>query len=165
MGRGLGLFVIGLVFGGGLGFTLAAGYGVTFDGHDHSDPAAHGAADQDAGAHAMVHDTPLDVSAVDAPEVSLMLSEDPVAGYNLEIKTRNFEFAPKETGAAPVPGRGHAHVYVNGEKIARVYGPWLHIPALPTGEAVVEVTLNANDHRSLAVAGVPIAASTRMIVE
>lgn len=43
MDRGLALFLIGLIFGGGLGFLVAAGNGITLDGHDHSDPAAHAA--------------------------------------------------------------------------------------------------------------------------
>lgn len=165
MGRGLGLFVIGLVFGGGLGFTLAAGYGITFDGHDHGEAAAHGAPGQAAEAHAQMHDAPLEISAVEAPEISLLLSEDPVSGYNLEVKTRHFDFAPKQAGQAHVPGQGHAHVYVNGEKVARLYGAWLHLPALPEGEALVEVTLNANDHRPLAIGGEVIAAQTRVIVQ
>ena len=42
MDRSLALFAIGLVFGGGIGFAIAASNGVTFDGHDHGDPAAHG---------------------------------------------------------------------------------------------------------------------------
>ncbi|MDW4496468.1 hypothetical protein R5H30_00625 [Sulfitobacter sp. D35] len=41
MDRGLFLFLIGLVFGGGIGFLLAAGYGVTLDGHDHGDSEQH----------------------------------------------------------------------------------------------------------------------------
>lgn len=35
MDRGLALFLIGLLFGGGIGFVAAAGLGVTLDGHDH----------------------------------------------------------------------------------------------------------------------------------
>lgn len=63
------------------------------------------------------------------------------------------------------PGEGHAHVYVNGAKIGRLYGPWLHLPNLPKGEVTVEVTLNANDHRPLAVNGAPITAREVLTVE
>ena len=56
MNRTLSLFVIGLVFGGGLGFAIAAGNGVTFDGHDHADPSAHGGAmDHAAMGHGSDH--------------------------------------------------------------------------------------------------------------
>ena len=135
MDRALWLFLIGLVFGGGLGFTLAAGYGVTFDGHDH---AAAGA------------EAPVTVGAEHA---------------NLQVKTRNFDFAPRDAGGVHVDGTGHAHLYVNGVKQARLYGDWHHIPDLPAGEVLIEVVLNTNDHRPLAVAGQKIAAETRLIVE
>ncbi len=161
MNRALALFFIGLVFGGGLGFVVAAGNGITFDGHDHADPAQHGAGD----AHAGMHETPKEVSAVDAPEVTLDLSHDPMTGYNLHIRTRNFTFAPQSAGMEDVAGEGHAHVYVNGTKIARLYGDWMHIDHLPEGEVTVEVALTTNDHHPLVVAGQPIVASTRLIVE
>ena len=41
MNVALPLFGIGLLFGGGIGFAIAAGNGITFDGHDHADPAHH----------------------------------------------------------------------------------------------------------------------------
>ena len=47
MDRSLWLLVIGLVFGSGIGFVIAAGNGITLDGHDHNDPAQHG----EAGGH------------------------------------------------------------------------------------------------------------------
>ncbi|MFD2741407.1 hypothetical protein ACFSUD_17685 [Sulfitobacter aestuarii] len=168
MDRALVLFAIGLVFGGGIGFAIAAGNGITFDGHDHGDASAHAAAatdGQESSEHEKLHQRMLEISAVDAPEVSLLLNEDPLSGYNLQIKTRNFEFAPAEAGLQNAEGRGHAHVHVNGTRIARLYGPWLHIPALPEGEALIEVTLTANDHRTLAVAGNPISASVMEIVQ
>ena len=164
MNRPLALFAIGLVFGGGLGFVVAAGNGITFDGHDHADPSAHGAAHGDA-AHAAMENTPLEVPAVDAPEVNIDLTPDPMTGYNLHVRTRNFTFAPASASLADVPGEGHAHVYVNGVKLGRLYGDWMHIASLPEGEVTVEVTLNSNDHRPLAVAGQPITASTRLIVQ
>jgi hypothetical protein len=163
-GRELALLAIGLVFGGGLGFATAAGMGVTFDGHDHGDPAAHAAGGGDA-AHDAMHDQPMDLPATDAPEVSMDLAADPVTGWNLHVRTRNFTFAPQDAGAENVAGEGHAHVYVNGTKIARLYGEWMHIDSLPEGEVLVSVTLNANDHRPLAVAGQPITTETRLIVE
>ena len=167
MNRTLSLFVIGLVFGGGLGFAIAAGNGVTFDGHDHADPSAHGGAmDHGSGSdHEMMHDTPIELPAADAPEISMELTADPMAGYNLQIITRNFAYAPGQASQAHAPGEGHAHVYINGEKLGRVYGPWLHIATLPKGEVTVEVTLNSNDHRPLSVDGTAISASTTLTVD
>ncbi|MHA7876310.1 hypothetical protein [Roseivivax sp.] len=157
MDRSIPLLVIGLVLGGGLGFTFAAGQGITLDGHDHSDPAHHGAhAGGAGGGQGAAHDhgEMLELPAgPDAPALALALSEDPASGWNLQIQTQNFTFAPANASTAHVPGEGHAHLYVNGEKRARLYGPWVHLADLPDGPVELAVTLNANDHRLLAVEG------------
>ncbi|MFC6636293.1 hypothetical protein GV827_03130 [Sulfitobacter sp. JBTF-M27] len=166
MSRTLSLFVIGLIFGGGIGFTIAAGNGITFDGHDHGDPAHHDAAmDHGSLDHAIMHDTPLDVPAADAPRLSIELHPDPLAGFNLHVMTDNFAFSPQNAGVENVTGEGHAHVYINGEKLGRLYGAWMHLDNLPKGEVEVEVTLNTNDHRPLAVDGTPVTARQTITVE
>jgi len=157
MARALALFAIGLVFGGGIGFVVAAGNGITLDGHDHADPSHHGAGDH--GAHGLV-DRPAD----GAPTVAMTVTPDTVSGYNISLHTTNFRFAPEQAGAADAPGEGHAHLYVNGAKVARLYGPWTHLPSLPDGRVHLEVTLNANDHRTLSVGGLPIHATKTMVV-
>ena len=164
MNRALALFAIGLLFGGGIGFTFAAGYGLRFEGHDHADPAQHGAG-IDTVAHAAMHANPFEVPAADAPAIALRLTPDAVSGYNLQIETRNFTFAPERASAANVTGEGHAHLYVNGEKIARLYAPWAHIASLPAGEVEIAVTLSTNDHRPIAVDGTPVAARQTLVVE
>ena len=42
--------------------------------------------------------------------------------------------------------RRAAHLYINGEKVARLYGPWYHIAYLEPGKNEILVTLNANNH-------------------
>ena len=156
----LALFAIGLVFGGGIGFVVAAATGATLDGHDHDAHRDGGA----AVAHAAGHEeaAPLVLpDGPDAPAVRMTLTPDSVAGWNLHVETANFRFAPENSGRAPISGEGHAHVYLDGQKIARLYGPWMHLPALPEG-ARLEVTLNGNDHRPLAVGAEPVTASTRV---
>lgn len=149
----LSLLLIGLFFGGGVGFLIAASQGVTLDGHDHSDPAQHGQMDHSAHeGHA-----PLDLPAGDsAPTLNAMLMKDTKGGWNLHIMTQNFRFAPENVNAENAAGEGHAHVYVDGKKISRLYSPWLHIDALPQG-GTVKVELNANDHSPLSVGGTPLA--------
>lgn len=127
MSRSLALFAIGLLFGGGIGFVTAAGNGITFDGHDHGDPAHHGGGH--AGAMAHDHATAVDLpSGPDAPRVAIRLHKDPMSGWNLQVLPQNFRFAPQNASAENVPGEGHAHVYVNGEKLARLYAEWVHLP-------------------------------------
>ena len=153
MNTGLPLLVIGLIFGGGIGFTIAAANGITLDGHDHS---AHGA----AGHGGMEHGETLVLEpSATAPILAVTVTEDPMAGYNLHILTENFVFSPQNASLDHVAGEGHAHVYINGVKLGRFYGPWVHLDHLPEGEVTIEVTLNANDHRTLAVGDRPLARS------
>lgn len=182
MNTALPLFLIGLIFGGGIGFTIAAANGITLDGHDHSDPAHHATAGKSDGAPAgtdatepaspagaahhtgHAHGEVLVIApSTDAPRLDLAANKDAVAGWNLHIKTANFAFSAENASGAHVQGEGHAHVYVNGNKLGRVYGEWVHLDKLPAGDVVIEVTLNANDHRPLAVGDEPLAA--RLILQ
>ena len=157
------LFLIGLTFGAAGGFVVAAGNGITFDGHDHAAAAHHeGVAGMD---HAMMHDQPLEMDAAAAPSLDIMVIQDPMSGYNLHVMASNFIFAPESASLAHVNGEGHAHVYANGVKLGRLYGPWMHLDSLPKGDIEIEVTLNTNDHRPLAVDGTPIAAKITVTVE
>ena len=171
MDRSLALLVIGLFFGGGIGFVTAASQGVTLDGHDHSQPhdkqiqsKQHGNHKQtdgnSTGSDGHRHSQPRKMPAgSDAPSITAALHEDTVSGWNLHVITSGFRFAPENASKEHVTGEGHAHVYVNGKKIARLYGPWLHIAGLPAGKAVVKVTLNSNDHRPLFIRDKPLEVS------
>lgn len=165
MDRTLPLFIIGLLFGGGIGFAIAAGNGITFDGHDHSGAVMdHSTMDHDTDDHAMMHDTPLEIAAADAPKLNIIVIPDPMAGYNLHVMAANFSFSPQNASLDHIAGEGHAHVYINGAKLGRLYGNWMHLDALPLGNVTVEVTLNSNDHRPLAVNGTNITASTSLTI-
>lgn len=155
MARLFAIFAIGLGLGGGFGFLAAALEGATLGGHDH---AAHGHEATTAAGQAHQHDALVDVPATNAPELAVRLIEDPAAGWNMQVITKNFRFSPENAGSAHVAHEGHAHVYVNGIKIARLYCPWMHIGSLPEN-AEVEVTLNSNDHRTLSVGGRAISAA------
>lgn len=154
MNTAIPLLVIGLIFGGGIGFTIAAANGITLDGHDHAEHGAMSGMDHSAMGHGGMdhHDEvlSLEVSAT-SPTLAVMVHADPASGHNLHIMTENFRFSPENASRDHVAGEGHAHVYINGVKLGRFYGPWLHLDHLPEGEVTVDVTLNANDHRVLAV--------------
>lgn len=152
--RPLLLLLIGLFFGGGIGFLVAASQGVTLDGHDHADPSHHAASDHGAQGHAG-HTVQTLPDTIPAPTLAADLLKDAKGGWNLHLRTTNFRFAPEQVNQPNEDGAGHAHVYVNGTKIARLYGPWMHIAALPAG-ATVMVELNANDHSPLAVGDRPL---------
>ena len=94
-----------------------------------------------------------------APTLSIQVRPDPVSGWNINIEVTNFRFAPQNAGKAHHPGEGHGHLYLDGRKVARLYGAWHHLSELPGPSAMIAVTLNSNDHRPLAVDGVPLRAS------
>jgi len=96
-----------------------------------------------------------EIPADGAPSVRLRVAEDPAGGWNLHLITERFRFTPERSGGPARAGEGHAHLYLDGEKIARLYGPWYHLDgsAVPPGEHTLTVSLNANDHTVWAVDG------------
>jgi len=166
MSRHLVIFAIGLVFGGAAGFVIAAGNGITFEGHDHSDPAQHGGTETHAEMDHSAHHAAVDLPAgANAPGLDIVLTKDPMAGWNLHVMPQNFRFSPENASLADVDGEGHAHVYINGTKLGRLYGNWLHIGDLPKGEVEVKVSLNTNSHNALVVAGQPVEAALSLQVD
>lgn len=157
--------IIGLFFGTGAGFLLAATTGAQVEGHAHgAEVHDHSAHDHGEGMEEHDH-SQLTEAEGPAPELSITLHPDGRQSRNLEIIARNFTFDPEAVNGEHIPGHGHAHVYVNGVKIARAYAPWFHLSALPVGEHEVRVTLNANDHTQLAVEGEPIEVTETLVIE
>lgn len=115
-------------------------------------------------------DTPMDMLLHDpsqviniepegAPTVELNVFPLPDGSFNLQLRTSNFTFTPQNIDKAPVLGEGHAHLYVDGVKIARLYGEWHHVPTLPPDSKLLTVSLYANNHQSFAVDGEIISSS------
>ena len=159
------LLFIGLFFGVGLGFLLALNSGAELEAHAHAETGhevADGAA-HDHGGHD--HSALLENGGGPAPSVDFALIKDAAAGWNLQVMPVNFRFTPLAVNQEHVPNTGHAHIYINGEKLARLYGPWMHIGELPSGEVTVSVTLSANTHSPLAVDGVAVQAVKKITVE
>ena len=99
------------------------------------------------------------------PTLDTDIYADPVGGWNLNVRTSNFTFDAAAAGRDNVEGNGHAHVYVNGMKLGRIYGDWYHIASLPKGRHEISVSLYANDHRGLALGGAKITSTTKVTVE
>lgn len=90
---------------------------------------------------------------VPIPKVELIVHEDAIQGWNLEIKTTNFDFAPDTINKDSVYNKGHAHLYINGKKVTRIYSNWFYLQNLPSGENEIKVTLNTNKHEDLMYQG------------
>jgi len=111
--------------------------------------------------HAMGYEVP---EGTPAPGVAIAVAPDG-DGWRVTLTTRNFRFAEDLVDKPHQPGTGHAHLYVQGIKIGRVFGTEARIGALPSGSHLVEVTLNTNDHRVYHVDGQPIRAEARITVD
>ncbi|MFD9375716.1 hypothetical protein ACFWBH_09310 [Streptomyces sp. NPDC059999] len=104
------------------------------------------------------------VPAQGAPEVRLTTRPDSEDGWNLQLVVKNFRFTPDSAGGAALPGAGHAHLELDGRKLARVYGPWYHLPAaqVPEGAHTLTVRLYADDHTVWAVGGKAVEATAEL---
>ncbi|THA32688.1 hypothetical protein E6W17_33430 [Streptomyces sp. A1547] len=105
-----------------------------------------------------------EVPAEGAPQVQLAARPDSEDGWNLQLTVKNFRFTPDSTGGAALPGAGHAHLELDGRKLARLYGPWFHLPAaqVPEGAHTLTVRLYADDHTAWTIAGKPVEGTAQL---
>ncbi|MCY4616174.1 MAG: hypothetical protein OXC71_07280, partial [Chloroflexi bacterium] len=111
-----------------------------------------------AGGHVMT-------ASVEAPEgtsVGLQIEPDAVSGFNITVTTPGFTFTPEAVNSDHVPGQGHAHLYVDGVKITRLYGPSYHLTGLAPGIHEVRVSLSTNSHADY-VRGAGLVDATRTV--
>lgn len=119
------------------------------DRHDHTDhgDAAH------AHEHSDGHEVP---EGTLPPTLAAEVAWSPLGGWDLHLAVTHFRLAPERVSTEHIAGEGHAHVYVDGEKVGRVYGHAFHLGHLLPGEREVRVELSANDHAPVIVDGHPV---------
>lgn len=98
---------------------------------------------------------------VPLPRLSLRVHRDDTAGANLHLTLQHYALTSPEYTERPGRLNGHAHLYVNGRKIQRLYGPDVHLPSslFNPGVNVIVVSLNAHNHAVWQRGDVPIMAS------
>lgn len=97
-----------------------------------------------------------EIAQTSAPSVMLHANQDPNGGWNIYLMTDKFTFTPENSGKDDVAGEGHAHLFLNGKKIARVYSNWFHLN-LPKGKNKLKANLTTNSHKDYASQGQLIA--------
>jgi len=95
------------------------------------------------------------------PALSIQLNQDAMSGYNLALTLQRYTLIPPPASVLSMSDlmvatinktsgfiEGHAHLYINGTKIQRIYGENIHIPQthFKTGINTVSVTLNNHGH-------------------
>lgn len=101
----------------------------------------------------------VEVDPENIPTVAIRAERDALSGWNIYLDVENFTFAPEMVNQPHAANVGHAHLYLNGVKVARLYGTAYHLSDLPDGQHTITVTLNTNDHSDLALDGTLIEAS------
>ena len=113
-------------------------------GHERAGPSAHAEYD---------HHEQIELPAHEAPTLALGLREFGHRGYALSLETTRFSFTPDHADGPHVPGKGHAHLYIDGRKIARIYSPHHPLEPFSPESREINVILVRNDHRVDATGG------------
>lgn len=92
------------------------------------------------------------------PKIEMEIVKDTKSGINIRFITQNFQFTPEKSGHDNVPNEGHIHLYLNAQKVARVYSEWFHLDNIPEGQIQIKAVLTTNDHQIYTVDGKPIEA-------
>jgi len=102
-----------------------------------------------------------------APTATLDIKKDPTGGFNVQVITSNFVWRPEMASMNHVPGEGHAHVFLDGRKIMRIYNQWFHLNTYQfstrAGEQLLSIEFVGNDHAPYTIAGLPV--GTEQIVD
>ena len=139
--------------------TTAGAFGINFHVFAGERASASDAADD--GHH---HDE--SATIVSEIPISVSITAEPAerGGVDVSIATEGFRFAEELVDQPHEPGVGHAHIYLNGEKLARVFESHYHIADLAPGRNVIRVSLNANDHSELIYNGAIVDSTAIVIV-
>lgn len=158
-----GFLLFGLIFGGTVSALaheyIDVGHNHGENGH-HDDHDEEGQLDEDEHSHALLEVN----SSLPVPEISINVEEDKKSGYNLFLTTQNFTFNPDNASSEHVDGEGHAHLYINGKKITRLYSKAYYLGDFEKGSYTIVVELSSNDHSVLSKNGNPIQASFELVV-
>ncbi len=103
-----------------------------------------------------------EITQATAPKATLDIQKDPTGGFNVQVVTSNFVWRPKMASMQHVSGEGHAHVYLDGRKIMRIYNEWFHLNTYQfstrAGEQLLSIEFVGNDHAPYTIQGLPVGA-------
>ena len=86
-------------------------------------------------------------------KIRLVTDAHTKGALNLFLELKNFRFAPEEVNKTSRINEGHAHLYLNGKKLTRLYAASYFMDKLPKGDLEIRVTLNTNMHEDLSYMG------------
>lgn len=96
----------------------------------------------------------------DAPRPSLSVTAQPQSAdrstWLITIAPKNFRFIPLTQNIPSSVQEGHAHVYLNGQKLGRTHTTTYELQSIPKGTHQVRVVLSTNGHEEITVQGQPV---------
>lgn len=158
------LFIIGLLLSAPGAHAHEADYPhfhLTQSGHGNAGHGHHMHKPREVGmkkghAHGMKHSVkmiPADYKNLPSVKIRLVKDAHTRGALNLFLELDNFRFTPEEVNKTSKVNEGHAHLYVNGKKLTRLYGTSYFLDKLPKGDLKIRVTLNTNTHEDLSYKG------------
>ncbi|MEU2063377.1 hypothetical protein [Streptomyces sp. NPDC013455] len=106
-----------------------------------------------------------EVPGKNAPEVGVEVTPDPAGGWDVRLTLRRFRWSAPGAEPAAVTGRGLAHLFVDGRRVARLRTATHHLAAgLPHGTHQVTARLYADDGTVWAVHGKPVQSTADITV-
>lgn len=141
---------------------------VTLNANNHADMYANGfpveavaivIVDEDDHEH---EPTPVDGTTM--MSVNATAHVDAKSGYNLEVEVTDFVISGEGVDGEHVPGEGYVVVSIDDTYHNRLYGDWLHIPALEPGTHTITASLFTYDHNPYHWDGEPIETSVTVEV-
>ena len=123
--------------------------------HGHSNQTTSSAHSEGSDSSADHHGS-ADLASIESEvpiSISFTTEVDDTGGVNIHIVTEGWLWTPDNVDGEHVPGEGHAHIYVDGVKIDRIYGPTYYLEGIEPGEREVRVSLNSNSHDELTYGG------------
>ena len=130
-------------------------------------PQGPGVSEEGGGSHGHGKADNRDVDAVEAGApvaVAISVTAGTQGEADVQIKTDNWRWAPEAVDQDHEPGVGHAHIYVDGVQISRVFGPEFHMEDLEPGMREIRVALNSNNHKELMVDGEVVEATAKVTI-
>ncbi|GFE66728.1 DUF305 domain-containing protein [Litoreibacter roseus] len=96
------------------------------------------------------------------PQIDVHLTKADGKTWDLHIDARHFTFSAVCTTDAESGSIGHAHIYIEGKKVAAAYAPVVSLGDLPAGQHVLRIVLQAQDHRTIVGVNGPITKEIRI---
>ncbi|MEM7194735.1 MAG: copper chaperone PCu(A)C [Pseudomonadota bacterium] len=148
------------------GATMSSEHSEMDHGGSHEYHSSHG----DHSSHDSSHghggaDGKIEVSGPDAPSLKVSTMNHGDGQWMLVLATTNFEFREDMADAEHQNGMGHAHLHIDGKKVARLYESHSMLPELEAGTHKITVGLFSNDHRPIWVNGSPVEETVTLEIE